>query len=329
MSKSTESIERRNFLQKGLAFLLNQRELFLAALIGIMILGITHITPYFLTAINMRNLALAISFNSIVVIGMTVLMIGGGIDLSIGATYGLASIIAGMWISNGLPILPALFFGILIGAAVGWFNGILINKYLLSPFLATLGTMTLFRGLIWVISSGQSIVGLPKAFTVFGQTKIFDIQMPVFIMITFIIMFDFLLRRSIFFRQMYYIGINRGSAVFVGINANRVTGIAYVLSGVLAAFAGLLDGSRLGAIYIQAGTGLEFQVITASVIGGTLLKGGKGTIFGSFLGVIIMAILTNVFNLIGVSIYWQNVFVGIILVVVVVIDSVITPKEAR
>jgi ribose transport system permease protein len=148
-------------------------------------------------------------------------------------------------------------------------------------------------------------------------------------MLVFVFVFDFLLRRSTFMRQMFYIGNNRDSAVFAGINVRRVTGIAYILSGVLAAFAGILDGSRLGAVYIQAGNGLEFQVITAAVVGGTSLNGGKGTIFGAFLGAIVMTILTNVFNLVGVSIYWQNVLVGIILVSVVAIDRFLTPREAR
>jgi len=323
------TVKKQTLLQKGTAFLLERRDLTLLAMIAIMTVVINQITPYFLTIINMRTLGLAVSFNAIAVIGMTILMIGGGIDLSIGSVYGLASILVGMWISNGFPIIPAIFIGLLIGASVGLLNAVLINKYLLTPFLATLGTMTLFRGLIWVLSDGTSVVGLPKAFTVLGQTKLFDIQMPVYIMLVFILLFDFLLRRSTFLRQMYYIGNNRDSAVYAGINVRRVTGIAYILSGVLAAITGILDGSRLGAIYIQAGTGLEFQTITAAVIGGTSLNGGKGTIFGAFLGVIVMTILTNVFNLVGVKIYWQNVLVGIILVTVVAIDRFITPKEAR
>jgi len=330
MGQAMETTDKKQtLLQKSLAILLERRDLTLLAMIAIMTVVINQITPYFLTIVNMRTLGLAVSFNAIAVIGMTILMIGGGIDLSIGSVYGLSSILAGMWISEGFPMIPAILIGLLIGAAVGLINAILINKFLLSPFLATLGTMTLFRGLIWVLSGGSSVVGLPKEFTFLGQTKILDIQMPVYIMIVFIFIFDFLLRRSTFMRQMFYIGNNRDSAVFAGINARRVTTIAYVLSGLLAAFAGILDGSRLGAVYIQAGNGLEFQVITAAVVGGTSLNGGKGTILGSFLGVVVMAILTNVFNLVGVSIYWQNVLVGIILVGVVAIDRFLTPREAR
>jgi len=330
MSKISENTAmKQTLLQKSWSFLLERRNLMLLGMILIMTIVINQITPYFLTVLNIRTIGLAVSFNAIAVIGMTILMIGGGIDLSMGSVYGISSILVGMLISNGFPVIPAIIIGLLIGALIGLLNAVLINKFLLTPFLATLGTMTMFRGLIWVVSGGHSVVGLPKVFTVLGQTKLFDLQMPVYIMFVFIIIFDFLVRRSTFMRQMFYIGNNRDSSVFAGIHANRVTGIAYVLSGVLAAFAGLLDGSRLGAIYIQTGMGLEFQAITAAVIGGTSIYGGKGTIFGSFLGVIIMAIMTNVFNLVGVNIYWQNVLVGIILVVVVAIDSIITPKEAR
>jgi ribose transport system permease protein len=140
---------------------------------------------------------------------------------------------------------------------------------------------------------------------------------------------DFLLRRSTFLRQVYYIGMNRESAVSTGIPVVRVTSVAYILSAMLAGVAGILDGARVGAVYVMAGLGLEFQVITAAVIGGTALSGGRGTIFGSLLGVIVMAMLTNVLNLVGVNMYWQNVLVGVILVAVVALDRLVAPKEVR
>ncbi len=290
---------------------------------------ITRVTPYFLTVMNMRTLGLAVAFNGIVVIGMTILMIGGGIDLSVGATYGLVSIIVALLISEGFPVLLGLVVGLLIGLAIGALNVVLINRFGLSPFLATLGTMSVFRGLIWVVSGGHSIVGLPPAFNALGQTKLFGMQLPVYIMLVLVIVADFLLRRSTFLRQVYYIGMNRESAVSTGIPVVRVTSVAYILSAMLAGVAGILDGARVGAVYVMAGLGLEFQVITAAVIGGTALSGGRGTIFGSLLGVIVMAMLTNVLNLVGVNMYWQNVLVGVILVAVVALDRLVAPKEVR
>jgi ribose transport system permease protein len=309
--------------------LLARRDLTLLVTILIMVVVITRFTPYFFTIMNLRTIGLATAFPAIVVIGMTVLMIGGGIDLSVGSVYGLASIVVGMWIAAGLPLGPGLLIGLLIGLGIGLLNAKLVNHFMLSPFLATLGTMSVFRGIIWVISGGHSIVGVPDAYTSLGQTKILGLQLPVYIMLAFVIVADFLLRRSTFWRQIYYIGINRDSAIAAGIGVARATGAAYVLSALLAATAGILDGARLGAIYIQAGSGLEFQVITAAVIGGTALTGGRGTILGSFLGVIIMAMLTNVFNLVGISVYWQSLLVGVILIAVVGLDRLVSPKEAR
>jgi ribose transport system permease protein len=189
--------------------------------------------------------------------------------------------------------------------------------------------MSVFRGLIWVVSGAHSIVGVPQQYKMLGQTKILGVQLPVYIMLIIVIVADFMLRRSTFLRQMFYIGINRDSAEAAGIPVARVTTACYILSGLLSALAGILDGARLGAVYIQAGLGIEFQVITASVLGGTALAGGRGTVFGGFLGVVVMAMLTNFFNLIGVNMYWQAVLVGIILVLVVVLDRLVTPKEVR
>lgn len=309
--------------------LIERRDFTLLITILIMVLAITRVTPHFLTMMNMRTLGLAVASNGIVVIGLTILMVGGGIDLSVGSVYGLASIIVGMLISEGFPVLAGIAVGLLIGLTAGALHALLVNRFALSPFLATLGTMTVFRGLVWVVSGGVSVVGLPSSFLRLGQTKILGIQLPVYIMLLFVVVADFLLRRSTFLRQMFYIGINEESAVSAGIPVARVTSFAYILSGLLAAFAGMLDASRLGAVYIAAGTGLEFQVITAAVVGGTALSGGKGTILGSLLGVVMMAMLTNVFNLVGVSMYWQNVLVGAILVAVVALDRIAAPKGAR
>lgn len=322
------SVDEAGF-QRYFKILVARRDLTLLFMIIIIGLLISQITPHFLTMVNMRTLALAVAFNGIVVIGMTVLMIAGYFDLSVGSVYGLASIIVGMWVSKDLPLLPGLLIGMLIGAGIGLLNATLINRFNLSAFLATLGTMTVFRGLIWVVSGGHSIVGVSEAYSSLGQTKFLGIQLPVYIMLLLIIIFDYLLRRSAFFRQVFYIGVNRGSAISTGIPVAKVTLVAFVLSGVLAAIAGILDGARLGAVYIQAGQGLEFQVITAAVIGGTSLSGGKGTIFGSLLGAIVMAMLINIFNLIGVNVYWQSILVGVILISVVAFDQLTLPKELK
>jgi ribose transport system permease protein len=318
--------ERRG---RWVSLLVERRDLALLALIVLASLLITRITPYYLTLVNLQTLGLAAAFNGIVAIGLTILIISGGIDIAVGSSYGLASIIVGLLVSEGFPVVPGILLGLAVGVAIGAGNALLINTFGLSPFLATLGMMSVCRGLLWLVSGGHSIVGLPENFIVLGQAKILGTQLPVIIMLVLVIFADVLLRRTSYLRVFYYIGVNRFSAESCGIPVGRATSIAYMICGFLAALAGILDGARVGAVYVMAGTGLEFQVITAVVIGGTALSGGKGTILGSLLGVILMAMLTNVLNLAGVNMYWQNVFVGLILIAVVALDGLVAPREAR
>jgi ribose transport system permease protein len=294
-----------------------------------MVLVFSRITPHFWTAMNLGTLGLAVAFNGIVVIGITLLMIAGYNDLAVGSTYGFCAIAVGLLISKGFPVVPGILIGLLLGAGIGCINAFLVIRYNLPPLLATLGTQSVIRGALWLISGGHSIVGLPDSFSRLGQNKLLNLQWPIYIMLVFVIVFDFLLRRSTFLRQLYYIGVNKASARTSGIPVARVISVVYVITAILAAMAGILDGARVGAVYVMSGTGLEFQVITAAVIGGTPLTGGKGTILGSLLGVIIMAMLTNMLNLVGVNMYWQNVMVGAILVAVVALDRIVTPKEVR
>jgi ribose transport system permease protein len=309
--------------------LVERRDVTLLITILLMVFAFSRMTPYFVTAVNLGTMGLAVAFNGIVVIGTTLLIISGNNDLCIGATYGLCAIVVGLLISRGFPIIPGILVGLAVAVLVGIINGQLVTRYMLPPMLATLGTQSVFRGALWLISGGHSIVGLPDSFAVLGQFKILGLQLPVWIMLVVVLTADVLLRRSTFLRQIFYIGINRRSATTAGIRVERVISVLFVIAAVMAAVAGILDGARVGAVYVMSGVGLEFQVITAAVIGGTALSGGKGTILGSLLGVIVMAMLTNVLNLLGVNMYWQSIMVGAILVGVVALDRVLTPKEVR
>nr|MBC7244807.1 ABC transporter permease [Chloroflexota bacterium] len=327
MTRSASTQERN--LRSPYLILVERRDITLLITIALMVLAFTRITPHFWTAMNLGTLGLATAFNGIVAIGITLLMISGYNDLAVGATYGFCAITVGLLISRGFPVLPGIFIGLLLAVGIGLVNAFLVIRYNLPPLLATLGTQSVIRGALWLISGGHSVVGLPDSFSRLGQNKLLGLQWPIYIMLITVVVFDFLLRRSTFLRQLYYIGINKNSARSAGIPVTRVISIIYVITAVLAAIAGILDGARVGAVYVMSGTGLEFQVITAAVIGGTPLTGGKGTILGSLLGVIIMAMLTNILNLVGVNMYWQNVMVGLILVAVVALDRIVTPKEIR
>lgn len=328
-SETARAMAQGNGLRKSYLMLVERRDITLFITIALMILVFVRVTPHFWTAMNLGTLGLATAFNGIVAIGITLLMIGGYNDLAVGATYGFCAITVGLLISKGFPVVPGILIGLLLAAGIGLINAFLVIRYNLPPLLATLGTQSVIRGALWLISGGHSIVGLPDSFNKLGQNKLFNLQWPIYIMLIAVILFDLLLRRSTFLRQLYYIGINKDSARAVGIPVTRVIGVIYVITAVLAAVAGILDGARVGAVYVMSGTGLEFQVITAAVIGGTPLTGGKGTILGSLLGVLIMAMLTNILNLVGVNMYWQNVMVGLILVAVVALDRIVTPKEIR
>jgi ribose transport system permease protein len=309
--------------------LVERRDVTLLITILLMMFVFSRLTPYFLTIVNLYTMGLAVAFNGIVVVGMTLLMISGHFDLCIGATYGLSAIVVGLLISKGFPVVPGILVGLGLAVVIGWINGQLVTRYMLPPMLATLGTQYVFRGALWLVSGGHSVVGLPDSFVRIGQIKLLGMQLPVYIMLVTVILADILLRRSAFLRQAFYIGINRASATSAGIPVERVINVLYVISALMGATAGILDGARVGAVYVMSGVGLEFQVITAAVIGGTVLSGGRGTIFGSLLGVIVMAMLTNVLNLVGVNMYWQNVMVGAILVAVVALDRIVAPKEVR
>jgi ribose transport system permease protein len=323
------SVTSESALHRPYLLLVERRDITLLFTIAIMVLVFSRITPHFWTAMNLGTLGLAVAFNGIVVIGITLLMIAGYNDLAVGSTYGFCAIAVGLLISKGFPVVPGILIGLLLGAGIGCINAFLVIRYNLPPLLATLGTQSVIRGALWLISGGHSIVGLPDSFSRLGQNKLLNLQWPIYIMLVFVIVFDFLSRRSTFLRQLYYIGVNKASARTSGIPVARVISVVYVITAILAAMAGILDGARVGAVYVMSGTGLEFQVITAAVIGGTPLTGGKGTILGSLLGVIIMAMLTNMLNLVGVNMYWQNVMVGAILVAVVALDRIVTPKEVR
>src|SRR5450759_4050745 len=176
---------------------------------------------------------------------------------------------------------------------IGFINGLVIAEVGINPFITTLGMMSLARGLLMVVSDGRNISGLPASFTAIGQGSLMGIQYPIIISIVLVAIGDFLLRRSRFVRQNYYVGANEKAAVLSGINVKRLKVFNYVLTGFLAALAGIIVTARLGSASTSAGQGLELRVISAVIIGGASLKGGVGTIFGSFLGALLMSIIVS------------------------------------
>jgi ribose transport system permease protein len=303
------------------------RESVLMVLIIIFALVMTVVRPKFLGIGNVLSIFLSLSSTALVGCGMCTLLVSGCMDLSVGSMAALSGVVTCLSIVDGVPVPVAFLIGLLIGAAGGLVNGFIVTKWNISPFIVTLGTMNVFRGLTQIIAQGVSVVRLPRTFTNFGQGNVFGIQYPIIVCLFLIVLFDIFLRHFRFFRQGYFVGGNEKSAAMTGINVKRVKIINFVIVGTLAALAGITFASRFGNASVTIGTGMEMQVITACVIGGASLNGGEGTIAGAFLGAMLMSMLVSALNLLGVDVYWQNVLTGVILVFAVVTDTIIKNRR--
>lgn len=279
-------------------------------------------SPVFLTKQNIEAILLALSVEATIAVGMVNLLISGGLDLSVGSTLAFTGVVTGLALNAGVPVVFSILLGLLAALGVGLANGLLVAKMRINPFIVTLGTNMAVRGLLLVLAQGRAVLNLPPEFTIIGQGRLFGIQYPIYVMLTLVIIGDFLLRNTRFFRQNYYIGSNEKAARFSGINVDMVKVINYCIVALLAGVAGLMITARFGSASVTVGSGTELRVITATIIGGASLSGGEGSVLGAFLGALFMGILANALNLLGVDVYWQNLITGLILIGAVVIDVV-------
>ncbi len=305
------------------------RELMILVVVIIAFVLMTFASPFFLSQENLLAVLLGLSLQAIMAVGMTNLMVSGGFDMSVGSTLGLTGGVAALLYKAGLPVLLCVVGGILAGGLVGLFNGFTIAKIGVTPFVTTLATNYMCRGLLLVVTGGKNISNLGEDITWIGQFQIADIQLPIIYAVIIIIAGDILLRKSRYFRQSYYIGGNEKAAQLSGIQVRRVKIINYVTMGLLAGFCGVVTLARLGSASTTAGTGEELRVITAVIIGGASMSGGEGTVLGSFLGCFLMAIIANAMTLLGVVVYWQTFVTGFTLLAAVLIDSVGKLSQAK
>jgi ribose transport system permease protein len=324
MAEAELGAPERNLLRR----LVDQREFVLAVILLAAAGGVAVASPESMTVDNLYAILLALSFQAIVAIGMTILLISGGFDLSVGSTAGLAAAVAGMAMVSGVPVPAAILLGLGVGAAVGFANGLFIARIGINPFITTLGMMGVVRGLVDIITQGRNISGLPDEFKWIGQGKVLDVQHPIVICLVLVAVGDLLLRKSRFLRQNYYIGGSEKAAILSGINVNRMKIFNYVLTGVLAAVAGLITAARFGNVSVTLGKNLELQVITAVIIGGASLQGGEGTILGALLGSLLMAMIVTAINIFHVDIYWNTFIIGATLLVAVLIDVLSKRKRS-
>lgn len=288
----------------------------------LLIIMISILNPAFLDLSNLLNLLRQISINGLIAFGMTFVILTGGIDLSVGSILALSSAFIALLITSGVDPILAIIIGVVIGFVLGVVNGIFVTKGNMAPFIATLATMTIFRGLTLVVTDGNPITNLGDnyLFQLFGKGYFFGIPVPAVTMtLVFIILFV-ILHKTTFGRHTYAIGGNEIASKISGIKVDRVKIFIYGISGLMAALAGAILTSRLNSAQPTAGTAYELDAIAAVVLGGTSLTGGKGRIVGTLIGVLIIGVLNNGLNLLGVSSFYQQVVKGVVILIAVLID---------
>lgn len=284
----------------------------------------TVMNPSFLDPNNLLNLLRQVSINGLIAFGMTFVILTGGIDLSVGAILALTSALSAMMITSGVPTLIAMLIGIIFGGLLGGLNGLLITKGGAAPFIASLATMTIFRGATYVFTDGNPITSKVMndsfIFQFIGRGYFFGIPVPVIIMLISFLILYMLLHKMTFGRKTYALGGNEKSAFVSGIKVNLTKTWIYVISGIMSSAAGMILISRLSSAQPDAGTGFEMDAIAAVVLGGTSLAGGRGRIFGTLIGALIIGTLNNGMNLIGISSFYQQIVKGIVIIIAVLID---------
>lgn len=294
-------------------------------------LVITFFSDRFMTMTNLWNVMRQISVNICISVGMTLVIISAGIDLSVGSILAFAGAVTASFLSLGTEIpvlgiylsvspLGAIIMGMLMGSLLGWINGWVITYFKVQPFVATLAMLTIARGLTMLWTQGYPISSLGEDFATLGTGWLLGIPIPVWIAAAVTALAVFVMKKTRFGRYIYAIGGNERAARLSGIKVNRVKTLVYVLSGMLAAVGGILVTSRLDSAQPNAGAGYELDAIAAVVIGGTSLSGGRGFIMGTVLGAVIIGVLNNGLVLLGVSPFWQQVVKGTVILIAVIID---------
>ncbi|MEW6511424.1 MAG: ribose ABC transporter permease [Bacteroidota bacterium] len=283
------------------------------------------LSPYFFTPDNLLNVTLQASITAIIAAGMTFVILTGGIDLSVGSIVAFAGIITAGVLKVDLPagvaLALALAVGLGAGALAGAFAGFCITKFNITPFIVTLATMTIARGGAFVVTDGRPVWELPEIFAFLGNGRILAVPVPSIIMALTFIASHIVLTRTRFGRHVYAVGGNIEAARLAGIRTHGVLNRVYILSGMLAALSGILLASRMNSGQPMAGMSYELDVIAAVVVGGTSLSGGKGSIVGTFIGAMLIAVLRNGLNLLNVGSYVQQVIVGAVILLAVMVDQ--------
>lgn len=302
------------------SFILQKRTL-LIFIVNVVLFTLFSLTnKYFFSVMNIEAIGYGVLSVGIIAVGMMIVMIGNGFDLSVGSTLAFCGVILSKLMEAGVPIGYAVVAALLLGALIGIGNGLLITQVGINPFIATLGTMSMVRGLALAVTQGMPIYDLPKAFAVLGSGRILGIPIPILLMLALVLIADQFMRRTTWGRLVYYVGGNIEAAKLSGINVKLVRVMTYMMTGIMASVAGIVLTSRMMSMMATAGTGAELKSIAACIIGGAALSGGEGTVMGALMGTLLVGLIDNILILSNVSTYWQLFSSGLILVSVVSLD---------
>ena len=294
------------------------------ALIALVLLvaGISIISPEFRTGSNFLSLLRQSSINGLIAFGMTCVILTDAIDLSVGSVLALSTVLCAGMISSGVPAGATMLLALAIGTVLGAVSGLLVTKGRLQAFIATLITMTVFRGATMIYTGGKPISNLGDSFVLklLGRGNFYRVPIPAILLLLIFAGFYFLLNKTTFGRAVYATGSNWKCAKLAGINIHRTKIIVYAISGFMSALSGLILLSRLGSAQPQLGDGFELDAIAAVALGGTSMSGGRGKIYGTLIGVLIIAVLNNGLNILGVSSYYQDVIKGFVILIAVLSD---------
>ncbi len=322
---TTETMAKVNSIKPQWRRFFLAQEFGVFVILALMCLFLSLATKTFFTSTNIFNVLRAFSWIAIAAFGEILVIIIAGIDLSVGSTMALAGLIAGFAFKDKLPMGVGLLAGILTGAAVGLVNGLIVTKGKLPAFIATLGTLSIGRGLCYGLTNGQPITEFPKSFRYLGQHDLpflgVKIPLPAIYMVVLAIIMGFFLARTIWGYRIYALGGNEQATALSGINIGRLKLLVFILGGLLAGIGGVIMTARLGVAAPTAANGYELDVIAAVFIGGASTSGGEGSIVGALMGAAIMQVLRNGLVLLGFPAYWQPAAIGLVIVITLMLDQ--------
>lgn len=292
----------------------------------IFLIAMAFLSDRFFTFKNLTNVGRQISLNAILALGMMLVIISGGIDLSVGGVCALGCCVCAKILNSTGSSLLAIAVVLLIGLAVGAFNGFVVSKTGIAPFIVTLSTVSIIRGITLVMTNASPMPISNAAFKFIGQGTLLGIPFPIYITLILAIITAFVMNKTVFGRYVYAIGGNERSAVVAGIQVKKVKISVYMVSGFLAAFTAIIYTSRLSSGVPSLGNGFEMDAITAAVIGGASLAGGQGHIWGTMIGAVIIGILNNALNLLNINSYFQDIVKGIVVLLAVLFDFFIQSR---